>query len=72
MGFQSTKTKTRRCTLTAFSYILDMVITTVCIIFAMNKKDASPKEQDTFKLLHNFIRQMVEPTISKGNLNGLE
>ena len=36
----------------------------------MNKKGAATKEHDTFKILHNVIKQMVVPTISNRNLNG--
>ena len=37
----------------------------------MNKKGAATKEHDTFKILHNVIKQMVVPTISNRNLNRL-
>ena len=64
MGFYSTKTKSRRWTITAFSYVLDMARVNSSTVFAMNNS-VDPTKQDSFSYLEKLVRQMVEPHIRK-------
>ena len=70
MGFYSTKSKSRRWTITALSYVLDMARVNATTIFAMNKGN-DPKKQNAFSFLEKLVKQMVEPHIRNRNINGL-
>ena len=70
MGFYSTKSKSRRWTITALSYVLDMARVNATTIFAMNKGNDT-KKQNAFSFLEKLVKQMVEPHIRNRNINGL-
>ena len=72
MGFYSTKTKSRRWTMTGFSYVLDMARVNASTIFAMNKGVDPPTKLDSFNFLDKLVHQIVEPYVRERNRNGLQ
>ena len=80
MAFYSTKTKSRRWTMTAFSYVLDMARVNFSIVYYKNQErdkekgdnKMDHKKLNSFQFLERLVREMVKPHIRERKRNGLQ
>ena len=70
MGFYTCKPKSRKWTITVFSYVIDMARVNSSTTFALQKK-YDPCKQDSFEYCYTLLYQLVKPFIQSRNLNGL-
>ena len=70
MGFYTCKPKSRKWTITVFSYVIDMVCVNSSITFALQGK-YDPCKQDSFECCYTLLYQLVKTFIQSGSLNGL-
>ena len=60
--FYSSKTKSRKCTTIAFSYLLDICCINAASVLAMNKH-AEPRKQNLFEVGFSLVFKLVKPFI---------
>ena len=70
MGFYTCKPKSRKWTITVFSYVIDMARVNSSTTFALQKK-YDPCKQDSFEYCYTLLYQLVKPFIQPRSLNGL-
>ena len=70
MWFYSLKLKSRRWTITAFCYVLDMARVNAFIVMLMNQKK-DPKKIDSFQFGYALVDALVKPFILIRSTNGL-
>ena len=70
MGFYTYKPKSRKLTITVFSYVIDMAHVNSSTTFALQKK-CNPCKQDSFEYCYTLLYQLVKPFIQSRSLNGL-
>ena len=70
MGFYTCKPKSRKWTITGFSYVIDMARVNSSTTFALQKKCDLCK-QDSFEYCYTVLHQLVKPFIQSQSLNGL-
>lgn len=70
MGFLTSKVKSRRWTLTAFTYILDMARVNSSTIKYLNE-GLDPLKQDSFSYTFDLVMQLVKPFIEQRNTSKL-
>ena len=70
MGFYSTKTKSRRWIVTAFSYLLDTIRVNACTVYGLNQK-IDPKKVDSFNFIYAIGKALVTPHIERRPRDGL-
>ena len=63
-------TKSRKWTITMFSYVIGMAHVNSFTIFVLQKK-YDPCKQDSFEYCYTLLYQLVKPFIQSGSLNGL-
>lgn len=64
MGFLTCKTKSRKWTMVAFAYVLDMARVNSATIHALNKNE-DPQKGDSFKFGFDLVMQLVKPFIEQ-------
>ena len=69
MGFYTCKPKSRKWTITVFSYVIDMARVNSSTTFALQKK-YDPCKQDSFEYCCTLLYQLVKPFIQSRSLNG--
>ena len=69
MGFYTCKPKSRKWTITVFSYVIDMARVNSSTTFALQKK-YDPCKQDSFEYCYTLLYQLVKPFIQSRSLNG--
>ena len=70
MGFYTTKSKSHKWTITAFSYVLDMARVNASTIFALNKR-ISPSKADALDVGYCLMESLVKPHVERRSTNGL-
>lgn len=70
MGFFTTRTKSRRWTMTSFSYVLDMARVNSSTILALNQ-NTDPCKTDSFQHCYELSQQLIKPYLEQRSLNGL-
>ena len=70
MGLYTCKPKSRKWTITGFSYVIDMARVNSSTTFALQKKCDLCK-QDSFEYCYTVLYQLVKPFIQSQSLNGL-
>ena len=70
IGFYTCKPKSRKCTITVFSYVIDIARVNWSTTFAFQKK-YDPCKQDAFEYCYILWYQLVKPFIPSRSLNGL-
>ena len=70
MEFYTCKTKSRKWTITVFSYVINMPRINSSTTFALQKKH-DPCKQDSFEYCNTLLYQLVKPFIQSQSLNGL-
>ena len=70
VGFYACKPKSRKWTITVFSYVIDMARVNSSTTFALQKK-YDPCKQDSFEYCYILLYQLVKPFIRSRSLNGL-
>ena len=70
MGFYTCKPKSRRWTITSFSYVLDMARVNSSTTFAL-KHVKDPCKQNSFEYGYELLMKLVVPQIESRNLNGI-
>ena len=70
MGFYTTKTKSRKWTRTALSYVSDMARVNSSTILSLGKKK-DPTKVDSFEYCFNLAKQLITPYLEQRSLNGL-
>ena len=69
-GFYACKLKSRRWTITVFSYVIDMARVNSSTTFTLQKK-YYPCKQDSFEYCYTLLYHLVKPFIQSRSLNGL-
>ena len=69
MGLYTCKPKSRKLTVTVFSYVIDMAHVNLSTTFALQKK--YPCKQDSFEYCYTLLNHLVKPFIQSQSLNGL-
>ena len=64
MGFYTCKPKSRKWTITVFSYIIDTACVNSSTTFALQKKD-DPFNQDSFEYCCTLLYQLVKPLYNR-------
>ena len=70
MGFYTCKPKSRKWTITVFSYVIDMARVNSSIAIALQKK-YDPCKQDSFEYCYTLLYQLGKPFIQSRSLNDL-
>ena len=70
IGFYTCKPKSRKWTITVFSYVIDMTRVNSSTAFVLQKKYDHCK-QDSFEYCYTLLHQLVKPFIQSRSLNGL-
>ena len=70
VGFYACKPKSRKWTITVFSYVIDIARVNSTTTFALKKK-YHPCKQDSFEYCYILLYQLVKPLIRSRSLNGL-
>ena len=70
MGFCICKPKSRKWTITAFSYVIDKARANSCTTFALQKK-YDPCKQNSFEYCYTLLYQLVKPFVQSRSLNGV-
>jgi hypothetical protein len=66
MAFHTSKTKSRRWTMVALAYMIDMACVTSSTIYALNK-NVDPVKQKSFEHGFELVMQLVKPHIARRN-----
>ena len=70
LGFYTCKPKSRKLTITVFSFVIDMARVNLSTTFGIQKK-YDPCKQDSFEYCRILLYQLVKPFIESRNFNGL-
>ena len=70
IGFYTTKTKSRRWTMTAFSYLLDTIRVNAGTIYGLNNT-IDPRKVDSFDFIFRLGESLVMPEVSRRPKQGL-
>ena len=70
VGLYTCRTKSRRWTMSAFSYILDMCRVNATTIYALNK-NIDPKKIDSQDFIQSLVKQMISPLLRRRQMVGL-
>ena len=70
ISFYSCKTKSRKWTTIAFSYLLDTCRINAASVLAMNKH-TEPRKQNSFEVGFNLVLELVKPFIQRRSREGL-
>ena len=62
VGLYTCRTKSRRWTMSAFSYIFDMCRVNATTIYALNK-NIDPKKIDSQDFVQSLVKQMISPLL---------
>ena len=70
MGTYTVKSKSKKWTMVAFSYLLDTIRVNACSILALNQKK-EPKKENAFDFGYALAEQLAMPQIRRRSKNGL-
>ena len=71
MLFYSCQTRSRKCTLVVFAYLLDTIQKNSTTLYALNR-NMDPKKQSSFEFGYSLAEQLILPQIRRRNKNGLK